>query len=99
MSNLETLDLSLQIRLNTSFIDGHHLKLNIINHRPLLNKFTFNIYSDTDFYNQNNIPSNEYIFNRHFKIFQTNKLFLVLIISQEFDIVNVIFIHINIHLN
>jgi hypothetical protein len=61
MSNLERLDLSLEIELHTPFIDGNHLKLNIINHMPLLNKFTFNIYSETDFYNENNIPSNEYI--------------------------------------
>jgi hypothetical protein len=61
MSNLETLDLSLQIELKTPFIDGHHLKLNIISHMSLLNKFTFNIYSDTEFYNQTNTPSNECI--------------------------------------
>lgn len=61
MSNLKTLVLFLQLQLNTPFIDGHHLKLNIINHMPLLNKFTFNIYSNTSFYNQNNTPSNEYV--------------------------------------
>ena len=61
MSNIETIDLSLEIRSNAPFIDGHHLRLNITNHLPQLNKLTFNIRSETCFYNENNIPSNDYI--------------------------------------
>ncbi|CAF1262603.1 unnamed protein product [Rotaria sordida] len=60
MSNLEKLDLSLVVCTTKTFIDGNNLKLNIINHMPLLNEFKFNIRSSTRFYNQFNLPSNEY---------------------------------------
>jgi hypothetical protein len=59
MSNLETLTLYLSLDLYTSFIDGNHLKKDIINQLPRLNKFLFNIYS---FININDLmyqPSNE----------------------------------------
>ncbi len=59
--NLKKLDLSLPTLTYKPFIDGHNLTQNIINHMPLLNMFTFNIHSLTNFYNPNNIPSNEYI--------------------------------------
>jgi len=60
MSKLEELDLSLFIG-NRPFIDGDHLKLNILTHMPLLTKFMFHIYTSTRFYEQNNCPSNESI--------------------------------------
>ncbi|CAF3862119.1 unnamed protein product [Rotaria magnacalcarata] len=61
MSNLEELDLSLLVWTDNTFIDGNNLKFNIIHHMPLLKRFTFNIHSSTHFYNQDNLPSNEYI--------------------------------------
>jgi hypothetical protein len=74
MSNLEKLDLCLLLyREGKTFIDGNDLKLNIINHMPLLNKFTFNIRSTTHFYNQINLPSNEYI-QQTFKDFENQQI-------------------------
>ncbi len=73
MSNLEKLHLSLGVCTNKTFVDGNNLKLNIINHMPLLNKFTFNIRSSTRFYNQFNFPSNEYI-QQTFKDFQNKQI-------------------------
>ncbi|CAF1368374.1 unnamed protein product [Rotaria sordida] len=73
MSNLEQLDLSLLVWTTNTFIDGYNLKLNIINHMPLLNKFTFNIHSSTSFYNQINLPSNEYI-QETFKNFKNKQI-------------------------
>ena len=61
MSYLEELDLSLLVWTKKTFVDGNNLRLNIINHMPLLNKFTFNIVTSTRFYNQINLPSNKYI--------------------------------------
>ncbi|CAF4636847.1 unnamed protein product [Rotaria socialis] len=61
MPSLEELDLSLLVWTDNTFIDGNNLKFNIIHHMPLLKKFTFNIHSSTHFYNQDNLPSNEYI--------------------------------------
>ena len=61
MLNLKTLDLSLPNVTQKPFIDGQNLTKNIINHMPLLTQFTFHIHSLTNFYNPNNIPSNEYI--------------------------------------
>ncbi|CAF3804906.1 unnamed protein product [Rotaria socialis] len=45
MSNLERLTLYLVLYRYTSFIDGNHLKKDIINQLPRLNKLLFNIYS------------------------------------------------------
>jgi len=73
MTNLEKLDLCLGIWTKKTFIDGNNLKLNIINHLPLLNKFTFNIRSYTCFYNQFNLPSNEYI-QQTFKDFKNTQI-------------------------
>ncbi|CAF4782857.1 unnamed protein product, partial [Rotaria magnacalcarata] len=44
MSNLEQLGLYIEI-VNTTFIDGNHLKRDIINRMPRLNQFTFHINS------------------------------------------------------
>jgi hypothetical protein len=73
MSNLEQLDLFLIVETKKTFIDGNHLKLNIMNYMPLLNKFTFNIYSFTGVYNQFNFPSNEYI-QQTFKDFKNEQI-------------------------
>jgi hypothetical protein len=73
MSNLEKLDLSLVVWTNKTLVDGNNMKLNIINHMPLLNKFTFNIRSSTRFNNQFNLPSNEYI-QQIFKDFKTKQI-------------------------
>ena len=82
MSNLEKLDLALIILTKKTFIDGNHLKLNILNSMPLLNKFTFNIYSSTRFYNQLNFPSNEYI-QETFKDFQNQQIIFSIDYFQE----------------
>jgi hypothetical protein len=69
MSNLEKLDLTLNLSMNTIFIDGNYLKINIINHMQRLDKFKFNIYSTFNIHNQIYLLSNEDIrhtFN-HFK--------------------------------
>jgi hypothetical protein len=82
MSNLEKLDLSLGVCTNKTFVDGNNLKLNIINHMPLLNKFTFNIRSSSRFYNQFNFPSNEYI-QETFKDFQNEQIISSIDYFQE----------------
>ena len=73
MSNLEKLDLYFIVRERKTFIDGNDLKINIINHMPQLNKFTFNIRSLSRFYNQINLPSNEDI-QHTFKDFKDNQI-------------------------
>ncbi|CAF4418073.1 unnamed protein product, partial [Rotaria sp. Silwood2] len=73
MSNLEELDLSLLVWTTKTFVDGNNLKINIINHMPLLNKFTFNIVTSTRFYNQINLPSNDYI-QETFKDFENKQI-------------------------
>ncbi|CAF1113324.1 unnamed protein product [Rotaria sordida] len=45
MSNQEKLSLYLLVYVNETFIDGNHLKRNIINRMPRLNQFTFYIRS------------------------------------------------------
>ncbi|CAF3209517.1 unnamed protein product [Rotaria sp. Silwood2] len=45
MSNLEELDLNLTVDFNEIFIDGNHLKKNIINRMPRLKQFRFSIIS------------------------------------------------------
>ncbi len=59
MSNLEKLDLCIAVSERKTFFDGNDLKMNIIDHMPQLNKFTFNIRSSSSFYNEINLPSNE----------------------------------------
>ncbi|CAF4499814.1 unnamed protein product [Rotaria sp. Silwood2] len=61
MSNLETLNLSLSISVEETFIDGHNLKNKIINHMSQLNKFTFYIRSIMRIKNEMILPSKEYI--------------------------------------
>ena len=59
MSNLEKLDLSLTLSMNTTFIDGNYFKTNIINHMPRLDEFKFNILSTFTIHNQIYLPSKE----------------------------------------
>ncbi|CAF5065611.1 unnamed protein product [Rotaria sp. Silwood1] len=61
MSNLEKLDLYINVGKRKTLFDGNDLKMNIINYMSQLNKFTFNICSLSDFYNEINLQSNEYI--------------------------------------
>jgi hypothetical protein len=72
MSNLEKLDLYLLIEGNQRLIDGNELERNIVNHMPLLKKFTFDIRSNIRLSNDNHLPSNEYIRNTLRK-FQNNR--------------------------
>jgi hypothetical protein len=73
MLNLEQLHLHLVVNRDNEFIDGNHLKNNIINHMLRLNKFTFNIRSSSRFYNQINFPSNDDI-QKTFRDFQNNQI-------------------------
>ncbi|CAF4367131.1 unnamed protein product, partial [Rotaria sordida] len=59
MSNLENLNLYINVDERKTFFDGNDLKMNIINHLPQLNNFTFNIRSLSSFYNEINLPLNE----------------------------------------
>ncbi|CAF0927994.1 unnamed protein product [Rotaria sordida] len=73
MLNLENLHLSVKVYGNKTFHNGNDLKINIINHMPLLNKFTFNICSLSSFYSKTNLPSNEDI-QKTFKDFKDNQI-------------------------
>ncbi|CAF4153923.1 unnamed protein product [Rotaria sordida] len=73
MSNLEKLDLYINIDGRKTFFDGNDLKMNIINHMSQLNKFTFNIHSLSRFYNEINLPSNEDI-QKTFKDFKDKQI-------------------------
>ncbi|CAF3933109.1 unnamed protein product [Rotaria sp. Silwood1] len=73
MSNLEKLDLYINIDERKTFFDGNDLKMNIINHMSQLNKFTFNIHSLSSFYNEINLPSNEDI-QKTFKDFKDKQI-------------------------
>ncbi|CAF2971578.1 unnamed protein product [Rotaria sp. Silwood2] len=59
MSNLEQLGLYVAIFIDTTFIDGNHLKKNIINRMSRLNQFKFYIRSFMHIRNQVNFPSTE----------------------------------------
>ncbi|CAF1568800.1 unnamed protein product [Rotaria sordida] len=59
MSNLEELDLDLTICVKETFIDGHNLTKNILNHMSQLKQFTFDIRSRKCIYNEMNLPSKE----------------------------------------
>lgn len=62
MSNLEKLNLYLLIDNNDQrLIDGNELKTNIVNHMPLLNKFTFDIRSGILLHDVNHFPSDQSI--------------------------------------
>jgi hypothetical protein len=73
MSNLEKLDLNLNLCVEKTFIDGNNLKKNIIDHMPRLDKFTFNIDSSVFFHNQIDLPSNDDIQNT-FNAFKNNHI-------------------------
>ncbi len=62
MSNLEQLSLHF-LNFNRSIIDGNNLEVNIINHLPRLNKFTFDIRSTIHFDKFDKLPSYEDIQN------------------------------------
>ncbi|CAF4763527.1 unnamed protein product, partial [Rotaria sp. Silwood2] len=59
MSNLEELDLDLTICVKETFIDGHNLTKNILNHMSQLKQFTFDIRSRKCIYNEMNLPWKE----------------------------------------
>ncbi|CAF0723902.1 unnamed protein product [Rotaria sp. Silwood1] len=59
MLNLEKIGLYLIVCGKNTFIDGHDLKKNILNHMPRLKKFIFNIRSTICLRNQINLPSIE----------------------------------------
>ena len=63
MSNLEKLDLNVDLSTRKTFIDGTNLKRNILDHLSRLKKFTFTIGSFFRFSNQIDFPSNEDIQN------------------------------------
>ncbi|CAF3257592.1 unnamed protein product [Rotaria sp. Silwood2] len=73
MIDLEQLDLSLFVCGRKTFVDGYDLNRNVIDHMAQLNTFTFNIRSESRFYNKVNLPSNEDI-QKTFKNFKNNKI-------------------------
>ncbi|CAF3437309.1 unnamed protein product [Rotaria sp. Silwood2] len=96
MSNLEKLDLYINVGERKRFFDGNDLKMNIINHMPQLNKFTFNIHSLSSFYNEINLPSNEDI-QKAFIDFKDKQIIYWTDYFPKQKKVIVIFIHIHIH--
>jgi hypothetical protein len=73
MSNLEELNLCLTVYVKKAYIDGNHLKRNIINNLPRLNQFTFSITSFAFFCNEMKFPSTEDI-QRTFIDFSSNNI-------------------------
>ncbi|CAF1227553.1 unnamed protein product [Rotaria sordida] len=73
MSNQEKLSLYLLVYVNETFIDGNHLKRNIINRMPRLNQFTFYIRSSIYADNVFNLPSTQDI-QRTFIDFRNNEI-------------------------
>ncbi|CAF4989397.1 unnamed protein product [Rotaria sp. Silwood1] len=59
MRNLEKLGLYLRFYVKDRFIDGNHIKTNILSHIPQLNIFSFHIHSLMFINNQLNLPSKE----------------------------------------
>lgn len=57
MSNLEEVNLNLEISGQTSFIDGNDLR-NLVDHMAQLKRLTFNIQSRIDWNKQVGLPSN-----------------------------------------
>ncbi|CAF4535046.1 unnamed protein product [Rotaria sp. Silwood2] len=75
MPNLEKLGLYLMAYVDETFIDGNHLKKNILNHMPQLNQFIFDICSVMYLKDGMNLPSKEEI-QETFKDFQYTKIIL-----------------------
>jgi hypothetical protein len=73
MSNLERLGLYIEVTNVKTFIDGKHLKKNILNPMKRLNEFQFSITSHTSHLMQLNLPSTKDI-QRTFIDFQTNNI-------------------------
>jgi hypothetical protein len=73
MANLEELGLCLTVYVDETFIDGNHLKTEIIKHMPRLNQFTFFINSFIYIVNEMNFPSTEDI-QQTFIDFPNNKI-------------------------
>ncbi|CAF3412615.1 unnamed protein product [Rotaria sp. Silwood1] len=73
MSNLEQLGLYIEVTINTAFIDGNHLKRDIINRMSRLKQFTFYIHSFMINCNQLDFPSTEDI-QRTFIDFPNNNI-------------------------
>ena len=73
MLNLEKLDLYLVVSCKNGFLDGNHLKENLLNHLTKLNQLTFNIRSTIRLDNQTNTLSNEDI-QSTFKDFANNRI-------------------------
>jgi hypothetical protein len=73
MSNLEQLGLYIAVFIDTTFIDGNHLKRNIINRMSRLKQFTFYIRSSMFICNQVDFPSTEDI-QRTFIDFPDNNI-------------------------
>lgn len=73
MLNLEKLDLYLVISGKNIFLNGNHLKENLLNHLTKLNQLTFNIRSTIRLNNEMNILSNEDI-QCTFKDFSNNRI-------------------------
>ncbi len=73
MSNLEELNLCLSFFVRETFIDGNHLKTNIINCMPRLNHLTFSVNSFIRFCNEMDFPSTEDI-QRTFIDFPCNNI-------------------------
>ena len=73
MINLEKLTLYLVISWDGAFIDGNHLKRNIIDHLPHLREFTFNIHSKFSLNDHMPVLSNEDI-QRTFTDFKDYKV-------------------------
>ncbi|CAF3057200.1 unnamed protein product [Rotaria socialis] len=73
MSNLEQLGLYLLVYVEQAFIDGNHLKRNIINRMSRLNQFTFSIISHMYIRNKLNLPSTKDI-QHTFIGFPTNEI-------------------------
>ncbi|CAF0733371.1 unnamed protein product [Rotaria sordida] len=73
MSNLEKLGLDLKVSVEETFIDGHNLKKNILNHMSQLKQFTFDIRSVIYINNEMNLPSKEDI-QRTFNDFPYTKI-------------------------
>ncbi|CAF1082880.1 unnamed protein product [Rotaria sordida] len=87
MTNLEKLGLYLTFYVKDTFIDGNHIKTNILSHMPQLNIFAFHIHSLMFINNQINLPSKEdiqetFIDFKHTKIISYVDYFLEKQIGQ-----------------
>ncbi len=73
MSNLKELHLYFDCSQHESFIDGNHLKANILAYLSHLKTFQFNICSFIHHYDRTNLLSNKYIRNT-FREFRNNEI-------------------------